>query len=125
MGFLLMLLSLVIIFMGVALLWKPGEDGVLGVVRMYVHEVGLQVFASVGRILIGMALLAYASSSNLPGVLKVLGWLSVLSGLVFLFMPHPMFRNFMTTMIDKLQEFGKIVGAVVIVIGGLLLDAVW
>ncbi|MEZ5478157.1 MAG: hypothetical protein R3E95_11950 [Thiolinea sp.] len=123
MSLLLTLLGLIIIFLGISMLLKP--DGLPGMVKLYADETGLQVMASVGRILIGTALLVYADYSRLPGILTLLGWLSVISGLVFLFMPQHRFREFILLMLDKAQSFGQIAGAVVTLMGVILVYAVW
>ena len=123
MGIILTLIALAVIFMGVMLVWKP--DSVLGMVKLYADETGLQVFASIGRILIGIALLVYASHSNLPGLLTLLGWLSVITGVVFLFIKQEMFSNLVRMVVNQYGQFAQIAGGIVTVIGLIVLYAVF
>ena len=123
MGIILTLIALAVIFMGIMLIWKP--DSVLGMIKLYADETGLQVLASVGRILIGVALLVYASHSSLPGLLTLLGWLSVITGVVFLLIKQETFSNLVRTVINQYGQFAQIAGGLVTLIGLIVLYAVF
>ncbi|MGB0848366.1 MAG: hypothetical protein ACPGSM_16675 [Thiolinea sp.] len=123
MGILLTLIALLIVYMGVMMVWKP--DSVMGMVKLYADETGLQVLASVGRILLGVALLVYAGQSQLPGVLTVLGWLAIFTGIVFLFLKQETFSDLIRSMINQYGDFARIAGAVVVAMGLLILYAVF
>ncbi len=123
MGIILTLIALAIIFIGVMLVWKP--DSVMGMLKLYADETGLQVMASIGRILIGIAFLVYASHSNLPTLLTILGWLAVISGVVFLFLKQETFSNLIRTAINQYGQFAQIAGGVATVIGLIILYAVF
>ncbi len=123
MEFILTLIALAIVFMGVMLVWKP--DSVLGMLKLYADETGLQVLASIGRILLGIALLVYASHSNLPTLLTILGWLAVLSGLVFLCLKQETFSHLVRTVINQYRPFAPIAGGAGVLIGLIILYAVF
>ena len=123
MGIILTLIALAIVFMGAMLVWKP--DSVLGMVKLYADEVGLQVWASIGRILLGLAFIVYASHSNWPGLLVFLGWLSLISGVVILFLKHETFSGLLRKMINDYGNFAQIAGGVAVVVGLAVLYAVF
>jgi len=122
MGIILTLIALVIVFMGVMMVWKP--DSVMGMVKLYADEVGLQVWASIGRILLGLAFLVYASHSNWPGLLTFLGWLALISGIAILFLKHETFSGFIRKMINEYGQFAQFAGGAAVVLGLLVLYAV-
>ena len=123
MSLLFILLSLLLLFVGAMLFHKP--QGIISTVKIYADEVGLQVAASLGRILIGIALIGFAGTSNLPGLISLLGWVTLIAGVVFLFMPQAKFRDFILMALDKVNELHKVVGAIVVVIGLIVLYAFW
>ncbi|MEZ5535319.1 MAG: hypothetical protein R3F02_06805 [Thiolinea sp.] len=123
MSFILTLISLVIIYMGAMLIYRP--KAIPDLVKLYVEETWLQVFASVGRILIGVALTVYADHSRLPVIMTILGAASILSGIAFMFMSPEKFSSFLNDMLNKAEEFGIWPGVVVTIIGLLILYAVW
>lgn len=122
MGIILTLIALITICMGVMLVWKP--DSVMGMVKLYADETGLQVAASIGRILIGVALLVYASHSNLPGLLTLLGWITLISGVVILLLKQETFSGLIRKVINDYGSYALFAGVVVIFIGLLVLYAV-
>ena len=123
MGIILTLIALATIFMGVMLIWKPYS--VLGMVKLYADETGLQVFASIGRILIGVALIVYASHSNLPGLLTLLGWITLISGVVILLLKQETFSGFIRKVINDYGSYAMYAGIVAIILGLIVLYAVF
>lgn len=123
MGIILTLIALAIIFMGVMLVWKP--DSVMGMIKLYADETGLQVMASVGRILVGIAFLIYAGHSNLPTLLLILGWLAIISGVIFLCLKQETFSNLIRTVINQYGQFAQIAGGLATVLGLAILYAVF
>lgn len=123
MGIILTLIALAIVFIGVMLVWKP--DSVLGMVKLYADETGLQVMASIGRILVGLAFIVYASQSNLPTLLTILGWLAIISGVVFLFLKQETFSNLVRTVVNQYGQFAQIAGGIATVLGLVVLYAVF
>lgn len=122
MGIIITLIALAIIFTGVMLVWKP--DSVLGMLKLYADETGLQVLASLGRILVGIMFLVYASHSGLPTLLTVFGWLAVISGLVFLFLKQEMFSGLIRKVINEYGSYAPFAGAAAGFVGLLILYAV-
>ena len=123
MGIILTLIALSIIFIGVMLVWKP--DSVMGMVKLYAYETGLQVMASIGRILVGLAFIVYASQSNLPTLLTILGWLAIISGVVFLFLKQETFSNLVRTVVNQYGQFAQIAGGIATLLGLIVLYAVF
>ena len=123
MGIILTLIALAIIFIGVMLVWKP--DSVMGMVKLYADETGLQVMASIGRILVGLAFIVYASQSNLPTLLTILGWLAIISGVVFLFLKQETFSNLVRTVVNQYGQFAQIAGGIATLLGLIVLYAVF
>lgn len=123
MSFILTLISLVIIGVGAMMIYRP--KAIPDMVKLYIDDLSLQAYASVGRILLGTALAVYADHSRLPVIMTILGAASILSGLYFLFMEPEKFRAFLRDMLDKVNAFGIWPGAVVTLVGLILLYAVW
>ena len=123
MGIILTLIALAIILIGVMLVWKP--DSVMGMVKLYADETGLQVMASIGRILVGLAFIVYASQSNLPTLLTILGWLAIISGVVFLFLKQETFSNLVRTVVNQYGQFAQIAGGIATLLGLIVLYAVF
>ena len=122
MGIILTLIALAIIFMGVMLAWKP--DSVMGMLKLYADEVALQVWASIGRILVGLAFLVYAAHSNWPGLLTFLGWIALISGIVILFLKHEMFSGLIRKAVNEYGNYAQFAGAAAVFLGLLVLYAV-
>jgi hypothetical protein len=123
MSIILTLISLIIIYMGAMMIYRP--KAIPDMAKMYVDELWLQAYASVGRILLGVALVVYADYSRLPVILTILGAASLLSGIAFMFMAPEKFRAFLRDMLQKVEGFGIWPGVVVTVMGLLILYAVW
>lgn len=123
MATILTLISLLIIFMGGVMIYRP--KAIPDMARLYIDDTAFQVYASVGRILLGIALVVYADHSRLPVLVTILGTASLLSGIAFLFMPAEKFRDFIRTMLTKVDDFGIVPGIVVTIVGLILLYAVW
>ena len=97
----------------------------MGMVKLYADETGLQVMASIGRILVGLAFIVYASQSNLPTLLTILGWLAIISGVVFLFLKQETFSNLIRTVVNQYGQFAQIAGGVATLLGLVVLYAVF
>ncbi|CAA6809930.1 MAG: Unknown protein [uncultured Thiotrichaceae bacterium] len=122
MATILTLISLLIIFMGGMMIYRP--KAIPDIARLYVDETAFQVYASIGRILLGIALVRYADYSRLPMLVTILGTASLLSGIAFLFLSPEKFRDFIRTMLFKVDDLGIIPGIVVTIVGLILLYAV-
>lgn len=123
MATILTLISLVIICIGGMMIYRP--KAIPDMTRLYIDDTALQVYASIGRILLGIALVRYADYSRLPILVTILGTASLLSGIAFLFMPAEKFRDFMRTMLAKVESFGIYPGVFGVIVGLILLYAVW
>lgn len=123
MATILTLISLLIIFVGGVMIYRP--KAIPDMARLYIDDTAFQVYASVGRILLGIALVVYADHSRLPILVTILGTASLLSGIAFLFMTPEKFRDFIRTMLAKVEDFGIFPGVFGIIVGLILLYAVW
>lgn len=123
MSIILTLISLIIIYLGAMMIYRP--QAIPDMAKMYVDELWLQAYASVGRILLGTALVVYADHSRLPIILTILGAASLLSGIAFMFMQPEKFRAFLRDMLQKVNAFGIWPGVAVTAVGLLILYAVW
>ncbi len=119
----LALISLLTIFVGGIMIYRP--KAIPDIARLYIDETAFQVYASVGRILLGTALVRYADYSNLPTIVMILGTAILLSGIAFLFLSPEKFRDFIRSLLFKVDDLGIIPGIVVTIIGLILLYAVW
>nr|CAA6824514.1 MAG: Unknown protein [uncultured Thiotrichaceae bacterium] len=123
MGFVLTLIGLVVLAAGGMMVYRP--KALPDMARLYLDEIAFQAYASVGRILLGIALVVYADHSRLPVILTILGTLSLLSGIAFMFMEPEKFRMFVKDMLAKVDDFGIYPGMVVALVGLVVLYAVW
>lgn len=123
MATILTLISLLIIFIGGVMIYRP--KAIPDIARLYIDETAFQVYASIGRILLGIALVRYADYSRLPILVTIFGTASLLSGIAFLLLSPEKFRDFIRTMLSKVDDLGIIPGIVVIIVGLILLYAVW
>lgn len=123
MATILTLISLLIIFVGGVMIYRP--KAIPDMARLYIDDTAFQVYASVGRILLGITLVVYADHSRLPILVTILGTASLLSGIAFLFMTPEKFRDFIRTMLAKVEDFGIFPGVFGIIVGLILLYAVW
>jgi len=123
MGFVMTLIGLVILGVGGMMIYRP--KALPDMVRLYLDDIALQAYASVGRILVGIALVVYADHSRLPIVLTIIGTISLLSGIAFMFMEPEKFRAFVKDMLAKIDGFGIYPGVVAVIVGLVVLYAVW
>jgi hypothetical protein len=91
MTYLIFLFGALITLGSVVLLIRPA--GIFSLLAKHAHSTWLHLLAIVVRIALGAALIVGASESAFPGALRVLGWLSILSGCVLLVVGRARFQS--------------------------------
>jgi len=92
---------------------KPGSE-----------SLGLHILAVVVRIILGVALMMYATESKYPTAISILGWISIVAASVLGVMGRTNFRRLMSWALSLAPSFGRIGGFLAILFGGFLIHAV-
>ena len=76
------------------------------------------------RIILGVALIMYATESKYPKAILIIGWISIVAASVLGIMGRPNFRRLMSWALSLAPSFGRIGGFLAILFGGFLIHAV-
>ena len=107
---------------GIIIVINP--ETVFGLLRRNSDSFGMHILAVVVRIIIGVALILYASESKYPTAILILGWISLGAAFVFGIMGRSNFRRLMSWALGLAPSFGRIGGFIAILFGGFLIHAV-
>ena len=122
MNYIVILLSAATIVAGIIIVINP--ETVFGLIRKKSESLGMHILAVVVRIILGVALIMYATESKYPTAILFLGWLSIVAASVLGIMGRTNFRRLMSWSLRFSQFFGRIGGFVAILFGGFLIHAV-
>jgi len=87
-------------------------------------ETWLHVLAAAMRILIGVALLLYASQSRFPMTLQILGWVAVAAGIIVALVPPSKFKQLITWAFERFGSYTRAAALAALVFGVFLIYAV-
>ena len=122
-------MSYVIILFGAAtlaagLIIMINPETLFGPIRRNFESLNLHILAVVMRIIIGGALIIYASESRFPTVLLILGWVSIAAATILALMGRTNFKRLMSWALGLIDSFGRIAGVFAALFGGFLVYAV-
>jgi hypothetical protein len=122
MNYLIILFSVATIVAGILIVINP--EMVFGLLRRRLESVGLHIIAVVVRVILGIALIMYATGSKYPTALLIIGWLSIIAATVLGVMGRANFIRLMSWALSFSNSFGRIGGFLAIIFGGFLIHAV-
>jgi len=121
MNYIIILFGTATIVAGIIILINP--ETVFGLMRRKSESLGLHILAVVVRIILGVALIVYATESKYPTAISILGWISIVAASVLGIMGQANFRRLMSWALSLAPPFGRIGGLLAILFGGFLIHA--
>jgi len=106
---------------GVAILINP--QLVFGFLRKHSDKIALHVLAIVTRLVLGIFLILQSDESRYPLAIEVIGWLSVVSALVFAALGRDKFSRLMAWALSFVKTLGRVGGVVAMAFGAFLVYA--
>jgi hypothetical protein len=122
MNYIIVLFGTAIIVAGVIIVVNP--ETVFGLIRRKSESLSLHILAVVVRIILGVALMMYATESKYPTAISILGWISIVAASVLGIMGRTNFMRLMSWTLSFSSSFGRIGGFLAILFGGFLIHAV-
>lgn len=122
MNYIISLFGAATIVAGIIILMNP--DSIFGLLRRNLGSLGLHILAVVVRIIIGIALILYATESKYPTAIRILGWLSIVAAFIIGIMGRQNFKKLMSWALNLKPSLGRIGGIIAILFGGFLIHAV-
>ena len=122
MKILLLLLSLLIFFLGLALVIRPRDSA-----QLLIDQADnrlMQVLAVGVRLVLGGALILHAAESRFPHILEILGWIALLAGVVLAFVPPSRFARLIRWAFDLLGDYMRLAGLAALAFAAFLIYAV-
>lgn len=107
------------LFAGLSLLIKPTI--IIGWIESNIETLSLYCFAIGVRLVFGVLFIVAAKESKYPRVVKFIGYLFVISAIIFVFMGHNSFQDFLMSLIPNVKPFAPFAGLLSIVFGGFLI----
>lgn len=92
--------------------------------RSHSESIGFHVLAVVSRLILGVALVAYAAESKHPLVLEALGWISLTAAIVLGVMGRSRFKVLVTWVLGFTSPLARMGGLLGILFGGFLIYVV-
>ena len=108
---------------GVTLVVKP--EYIIDIFANYGESLGLQVFAIIVRIILGIALVIAAADSKYPIALQILGWLTLIVVLLLSAIGRERFKSVIRWSIDIKPNIQRLMGVFGILFGSFLFHAVY
>jgi hypothetical protein len=87
-------------------------------------ETWMHVLAAVMRIIIGVALLLYASQSRFPLTLQILGWITVAAGVIVALIPPSKFKQLIIWAFGRFGDYTRIAALAGMILGVFIIYAV-
>jgi len=116
------IIAALIAIAGLTILLKPAI--ILEWIEINAPNQVLYFSAIVSRTLIGITLILAAKHSRFPTAIKVLGIITLVAAIVFMFVGHENFKHFMTNMIPRIKSYAPVSGIIGIAVGAFLFYAV-
>lgn len=118
----IMLFATATIVAGIIIVINP--ETIFGLLRNKLESLSLHILAVVVRVILGVALIMYATESRYPTVISILGWISIVAASVLGIMGHTNFKRLMSWALSLAPSFGRIGGLLAILFGSFLIYAV-
>ncbi len=122
MNYIILLCGTATIVAGIIIVINP--ETVFGLLRRKLESLGLHILAVVVRVILGVALMMYATESRYPTAISILGWISIVAASVLGIMGRTNFKRLMSWALSVAPSFGRIGGLLAILFGGFLIYAV-
>jgi len=106
---------------GISLLIKP--EIILNWIEDNMESSSLYITAIVVRLVIGILFIITAKESKYPGVIKFLGYLFIIAGVILIFIGHEIFQDFINSLIPDFKPFAPVSGLLSMAFGGFLIYA--
>ena len=106
---------------GVIIVVNP--EIVFGFLRKSVEKLSLQVLAVGIRVVIGILLIQYASKSQFPAIIEIIGWLSIAAAVALGVIGRRHFLSLMSWALSLSKPFGRVGGLFAMAFGGFLVYA--
>jgi hypothetical protein len=87
-------------------------------------SVWMHIMAAAARIAIGIALVLYADHSRFPLALHILGWLAIVAGVIFIFVPREKFIELVHWAFNRFAPYTRFAALAAALFAGFLIYAV-
>lgn len=121
MELILKLFGVLMILAGISLLIEPGI--IIGYIENNADHTSLYIIAIVVRVVLGILFITSAKKSRYPGVLKALGGLFILAGVILFLVGQERFQHFISSLIPEVKPFASLAGVIAILFGGFVIYA--
>ena len=111
-----------ILFLGALMFVKP--DSVVGFFRNNSNSLSLHVLAVVARLILGVALITYATESKFSIVFQIVGWLSVGAAIILGAIGRSRFKALLNWALSSASSLMRLAGLSGVLLGGFLIYAV-
>jgi hypothetical protein len=115
------LFGILMLLSGISLLIKP--EIILNWIEDNMESSSLYITAIVVRLVIGILFIITAKESKYPGVIKFLGYLFIIAGVILIFIGHEIFQDFINSLIPDFKPFAPVSGLLSMAFGGFLIYA--
>ena len=122
MNYIIILFATATIVAGIVIVINP--ETIFGLLRRKLDSLSLHILAVVVRVILGVALLMYATESKYPTAISILGWISIVAASILGIMGRTNFRRLVSWALSLAPSFGRIGGFLAILFGSFLIHAV-
>ena len=122
MNYIILCLGIFILLTGFIILINPKI--VFNLFRNNLESLGLYAIAIVARVILGIALIAYATQSEFPIVFQILGWLSIIAAAFLGAVGRSRFQQLLMWVTGIRLVYARSGGILAILFGGFLIYAV-
>ena len=122
MNYIIILFATTTITAGIIIVINP--ETIFGLLRKKLESLSLHILAVVVRVILGAALIMFATESRYPTAILILGWISIVAASVLGIMGRTNFKRLMSWALGVAPIFGRIGGLLAILFGGFLIHAV-
>ena len=122
MNYIIILFATATIFTGIIIVTNP--ETIFGLLRKKLESLSLHILAVFVRVILGVALIMYATESRYPTAILIIGWISIVAASVLGIIGRTNFKRLMSWALSVAPSFGRIGGLLAILFGGFLIHAV-
>ncbi len=122
MNYIIIIFATATIVAGIIIVINP--ETIFGLLHRKLDSLSLHILAVAVRVILGVALIMYATESRYPTAILILGWISIVAASVLGIMGRTYFKRLMSWALSVAPSFGRIGGSLAILFGGFLIHAV-
>lgn len=93
------------------------------IIRKNSSKIWLYTVAILARLLLGILLVYQASASKFPPAIDLLGWIIIVSAIIFILIGRKKFMRLISWATKLVRPFSRFAGVLAIVFGGFLIYA--